>query len=305
MVEVDYYEVLGVARDATEEQIKKAYRRLALQYHPDKNPDNKKEAETKFKEVGEAYEVLSDAEKRTIFDRYGSEALKNGGGDAHSDGGDSPSFHFVFHDPFDIFERFFEDMPGAFGIHSHGFRTRGGRGFEHAMGDPFSAFDSPFIGGFGDSSGGLGLGPMMSGMLGGFGRPRRRSPFDSMSQHMTAFGGDPFFSSGLGGSSMSSSFSSSMGGGPGVMSKSVSTQMINGRTITTTRETSNGVETVKVTENGVLTRHDVNGVSQLAGSIESGRNHPTTSSRAIHSEAYTSGGTRSAIDCNLDSTAPL
>ena len=74
----DYYEVLGVAKDADESTIKKAYRKLAMKYHPDRNPDNK-EAEEKFKEIGEAYEVLSDADKRAAYDRMGHDAFKNGG----------------------------------------------------------------------------------------------------------------------------------------------------------------------------------------------------------------------------------
>lgn len=67
----DYYEVLGVQKNATEEELKKAYRRLAKQYHPDANPDNKKEAEKKFKEINEAYEVLSDKQKRNMYDQFG------------------------------------------------------------------------------------------------------------------------------------------------------------------------------------------------------------------------------------------
>ena len=67
----DYYEVLGVSKDATEKDIKKAYRKLAFKYHPDKNPDNKKEAEEKFKEVNEAYSVLSDPDKRRQYDMGG------------------------------------------------------------------------------------------------------------------------------------------------------------------------------------------------------------------------------------------
>jgi molecular chaperone DnaJ len=69
----DYYKILGISRDATEKEIKKAYRKLALEYHPDKNPDNP-EAESKFKEASEAYNVLSDQSKKQMYDRYGSEA---------------------------------------------------------------------------------------------------------------------------------------------------------------------------------------------------------------------------------------
>ena len=70
MAKRDYYEVLGVAKNATEEEIKKAYKRLAIKYHPDRNPDNK-EAEEKFKEAAEAYEVLHDKEKRAKYDQCG------------------------------------------------------------------------------------------------------------------------------------------------------------------------------------------------------------------------------------------
>src|ERR1044071_1196532 len=66
----DYYEILGVTRTATEVELKQAYRRLAVQYHPDKNPGDK-EAEEKFKEINEAYQILSQAEMRSRYDRYG------------------------------------------------------------------------------------------------------------------------------------------------------------------------------------------------------------------------------------------
>ncbi|XP_044621587.2 dnaJ homolog subfamily B member 6 isoform X4 [Equus asinus] len=103
---VDYYEVLGVQRHASAEDIKKAYRKLALKWHPDKNPENKEEAERKFKQVAEAYEVLSDAKKRDIYDKYGKEGLNGGGG-----GGshfDSPfEFGFTFRNPDDVFREFF------------------------------------------------------------------------------------------------------------------------------------------------------------------------------------------------------
>ena len=74
----DYYEILGVSRDADEKEIKKAYRKLAMQWHPDHNQGNP-EAETKFKECSEAYEVLSDPEKRQIYNQYGEEGLKGSG----------------------------------------------------------------------------------------------------------------------------------------------------------------------------------------------------------------------------------
>jgi len=78
MAKRDYYEVLGVGKTASEDEIKRAYRRMAIKYHPDKNPDNK-EAEAKFKECAEAYEVLSDAEKRKQYDQYGHEGLRGTG----------------------------------------------------------------------------------------------------------------------------------------------------------------------------------------------------------------------------------
>ena len=71
----DYYEVLNVSRNAGEDEIKKAYRKLAIKYHPDKNPDNKA-AEEKFKEATEAYEVLRDSEKRSRYDRFGHAGLE-------------------------------------------------------------------------------------------------------------------------------------------------------------------------------------------------------------------------------------
>ena len=74
----DYYEVLGVAKDASDKDVKKAYRKLALQYHPDRNPDDKA-AEGKFKEAAEAYEVISDAEKRSTYDRFGHAGLRGSG----------------------------------------------------------------------------------------------------------------------------------------------------------------------------------------------------------------------------------
>lgn len=104
----DYYEVLGVERAVSAEALKKAYRKLAVQFHPDKNPGDK-DAEERFKEIGEAYEVLSDPDKRAAYDRYGHAAFAGGGGPA---GG---GFGGGFHDPFEIFREVF-GMGGGSGI---------------------------------------------------------------------------------------------------------------------------------------------------------------------------------------------
>ncbi|CAM9865272.1 unnamed protein product, partial [Heterosigma akashiwo] len=72
----DYYQVLGLAKGADENEVKRAYRKMAVKWHPDKNPDNKEEAEQQFKKVSEAYEVLSDPEKRRMYDQYGKEGYQ-------------------------------------------------------------------------------------------------------------------------------------------------------------------------------------------------------------------------------------
>ena len=102
----DYYEVLGVPRSSTAEEIKKAYRKLALQHHPDKHKGDKK-AEEKFKEIGEAYEVLSDQQKRDAYDRYGHRAFAPGAGMGGAGG---------FHDPFEVFREVFNSGGAGAGI---------------------------------------------------------------------------------------------------------------------------------------------------------------------------------------------
>lgn len=102
----DYYKILGIAKNATDDEIKKAYRKLALKYHPDKN--KAASAEERFKEIAEAYEVLSDKKKRDIFDKYGEEGLNGSipGGGGGADGGQN--FTYQFHgDPRATFAQFF------------------------------------------------------------------------------------------------------------------------------------------------------------------------------------------------------
>jgi len=116
----DYYEVLSISRTATVDDIKAAYRKAALKWHPDRNPENKVEAEVKFRESTEAYSVLSDQQKRQIYDTYGHAGLSSAGA---SQGFDNT----VFHDFHDIFGDFFgfEDL---FGGSRRGGRARAQRG---------------------------------------------------------------------------------------------------------------------------------------------------------------------------------
>ena len=101
----DYYEVLAVSRTATEDEVKRSYRKLAVKYHPDKNPDDP-HSEEKFKELGEAYDVLFDADKRAAYDRFGHAAFAQG----------MPGRGGGFHDPFDIFREVFGGGGGGGGI---------------------------------------------------------------------------------------------------------------------------------------------------------------------------------------------
>ena len=116
----DYYEVLGVSKSANESEIKKAYRKLALKYHPDKNPDDSS-AEDKFKEAAEAYEVLSDSDKRAKYDRFGHAGMGAGGF-----GGGGMNMD-------DIFSQFGDVFGGAFGGGSFG-GSRGGGGSQRVRG---------------------------------------------------------------------------------------------------------------------------------------------------------------------------
>jgi len=102
----DYYEILGVTRDAQAEEIKRSYRKLAIKYHPDKNPGDAA-AEASFKELAEAYDVISDVNKRAAYDRYGHAAFQ-GGAARGSAGG--------FHDPFDLFREMFAGQGGVSGM---------------------------------------------------------------------------------------------------------------------------------------------------------------------------------------------
>ncbi len=125
MAKRDYYEVLGVAKSASADEIKKAYRKVAMQFHPDRNPGDKA-AEEKFKEAAEAYEVLSDQEKKAQYDRFGHAGLNNRGGFGGGQGMNMDDIFSNFGDIFgdDIFGSFF----GGGGARQRGGKARGTRG---------------------------------------------------------------------------------------------------------------------------------------------------------------------------------
>src|ERR1700685_1936973 len=120
----DYYEVLSLSKSSSAEEIKKSYRKVAMQYHPDRNPGDKG-AEEKFKEAAEAYEVLSDSDKRAQYDRFGHAAVNNGRGGFSGGGMNMEDIFSQFGDVFgdDIFGSFFGGRRGGGGTsRSHGVR---------------------------------------------------------------------------------------------------------------------------------------------------------------------------------------
>ena len=225
----DYYEVLGVDRNATEADVKKAYRKLALKWHPDKNPNNKEESEARFKSISEAYEVLSDKSKRETYDRYGKEGLMRGGGSGSRSapfdyGGSFPGFRFEFHDPRDIFREFFggtdpfADLFHQFDrVHNNTSRHSAGINvFDNSFGFPFSG-SFPFATNLGDFS-----------------------DFGTESSAFTSF--------------------TASGTGPQMRQTTKTVKQVNGQRIETTKVVENGQERVEVKKNGKLISVTVDGM---------------------------------------------
>ncbi|CAM4466793.1 unnamed protein product [Leuciscus chuanchicus] len=136
----DYYSVLGIQKGASDDEIKKAYRKQALKYHPDKNKSPS--AEEKFKEIAEAYDVLSDPKKKDVYDRFGEEGLKGG---VPGGGGGGSNFSYTFQgDPHAMFAEFF----GGRSPFEHMFGRNGGMDEGMETDDPFASFGMGGMGGF-------------------------------------------------------------------------------------------------------------------------------------------------------------
>ena len=247
----DPYEVLGVSREATENEIKKAYRKLALKHHPDKQTteESRRRAGEIFAKISKAYEILSDPQKRREFD--------NGGRFNNNAGNRGPSAHdfffhsmggtrhpFDFHDPFEVFNRVFRE---EFGQHNSRMGGMHGGGFGAS---PFSSMMGGMMGGslFDD--------PFFSGAMGNsMGNQRQVNSFFGNS----GFGGDPF-----GGGGTTTSFSMSSSNFPGMGSNSISTS-----TSTTTRIVNGRRQTVRET---IIQRPD--GTVERKVETDGDDNHP-------------------------------
>ncbi|XP_066247659.1 dnaJ homolog subfamily B member 6-like isoform X1 [Euwallacea similis] len=283
----DYYRVLEVPKHATTVEIKKAYRKLALRWHPDKNTDNVDEATKKFKEISEAYEVLSDDSKRKIYDARCSRSSATRSSRSYRS-------YFDSHNPFS--QRSFDkkrrvyDQYGKDGLINGGSRGRSRHDDDFDFGFSFFTFRDPedvfreFFGG-GD----------LFDLLGDLHNPHRSDrhrhhhhlrgnrhshPQNQLSSLFSPFGllstglVDDFFGqaagshNGHGGfssfSTINSTFSNvpGLGGGSNVKRTSTSTRFVNGKKITTKKVLENGKETVLSYENDVLKSRTVNGVPQ-------------------------------------------
>lgn len=174
----DFYSILGVPRNADANQLKKAYRKLAMKWHPDKNPNNQAEAQAKFQEISEAYDVLNDPKKREIYDKYGEEGLKVGGnpdaGPTFTNGdGMGHSYQFTQEQAEELFKNIFGGMGGLGGLF-------GGRSGRRGRGMPRNNSSSmPGMDGFGNAGFGHfgGFDDMDMDFMndGGFSRPQKPS----------------------------------------------------------------------------------------------------------------------------------
>ncbi|KAG1687796.1 DnaJ subfamily B member 6 [Nymphon striatum] len=265
---VDYYRILELSRDATPADVKKAYRKLALKWHPDKNPDSKDDAEKKFKRISEAYEVLSDEKKRRIYDKYGKEGLINNTGRGHhhrhrpaSAAGFDEFFDmdrgfanftfpsFTFREPDEVFREFFggnDPFSNFFNLHNHhhhhhhhhqtSLATR-----DEKLFNPFFNMSAPAF--------------PFGGVETFFGNPNLNTGFPSFSNSFQSYGPNNFSPNNF----------PQRPTGPGIKRTSTSTRFINGKKIVTKRVTESGKETVTIHEDGVIKSKTVDGIKQAIG----------------------------------------
>ncbi|NXX58831.1 DNJB8 protein, partial [Scopus umbretta] len=216
---VDYYKVLGLQKSASQDEVKKSYHKLALKWHPDKNPSNKEEAEKKFKAVAEAYKVLSDPQNRSLYDRSVKESRSHRGRSAtegHNSSFDSP---YIFHD----LEEMFREVFG------------GTDPFVHVFWDPFNNIRNNGENWHKTS-----------------GRGRRYSLFSEFMESVM-----PWNSSRLR-EQPTSSFAEDRAGPHSVRSVLTTTEVINGKKITTRKIMKNGQERTEVEEDGQLRSVTIN-----------------------------------------------
>ncbi|KAG7205159.1 hypothetical protein KM043_018254 [Ampulex compressa] len=265
---VDYYKVLEVQRTATGADIKKAYRKLALKWHPDKNPDNLDEANRRFKEISEAYEVLCDEKKRRVYDQYGKEGLQMPGSKRRHDDFDSHfASTFVFRDPEEVFREFFSSA-GFDDLFADIHPTNPRRGSNRHSPPTINSLSSTSF----------------------FGR-LFHVPIDNFFDHAnyTPFG---TFTNLDGASS-----------GPAVKRTSTSTRFINGKKITVKRVYEDGKETIMSYENDILKSKTVNGVPQSITFDESSTSHQVRFDESSTSHQVTET-TSDNVPSNLSSKAP-
>ncbi len=248
--ETDYYAVLEINRSATEVEVRRAYRRLAIKWHPDKNPNNP-EAEENFKNISRAYEVLSDPKTRATYDEYGISGLREEFG--------KDDFDVHFHDPFDLFRQFFNNAFSQFGF-GGGFGGGFGQPFGHPFGQPHpsgsffnhSSFNHPFFAQspfgapfqdpfFNDPFFASPFGSPFMGLPRGFGQPLH---------HQGSLLDDAAFNSPQ--RNRTSSSATWTFGGPGVTQTSTSSYLSNGGTYTKQTIVQNGVKTELTMRDGVV-----------------------------------------------------
>ncbi|GAB0194533.1 dnaJ subfamily B member 8 [Grus japonensis] len=221
---VDYYKVLGLQKSASQDDVKKSYHKLALKWHPDKNPSNKEEAEKKFKVVAEAYGVLSDPQKRSLYDRSVKESRSRRGRSAMGAQNSSFDSPYIFHDLEEIFREVYRGMDP----------------FVHAFWDPFDNIRNNGENWHRRSGRGRNS-RLFSDFMESF------APWNSFSPSE-----QPTFS-----------FAEDAAGPHSVRSVLTTTEVINGKRITTRKIIENGQERIEVEEDGQLRSVTINGRQHL------------------------------------------